>query len=197
MANAAERLKNLGGESLGEYPEGTDTQYSYTISTHTEDIDYYLAIDLITPNSIVQSIRVVATFGIRDATVAEPWERWYSIRGIFQQLGQPDRVFIDASQAQPAVLIIYLAQGLTFGLGSPSWIFGDGICTGTIISPLHFTMRLNDIDHAEAVYTGTSPTSGLSVGRPVAEVLGIDEAEFYQRVLSETSLCFDMQTQNP
>lgn len=192
-------IESLGGEWLSRGVEGPLERYTYTISPDLEksgsvymQVDLYALREREREREKVFRIRSYVGFVV-GTEQAEVWNRWYSLRGVFQQMGKPDQVWIrwekPGKEGQAiAMSAVYQGQDAVFSWYSFKWSW-LGVCPGDVTENLvHFHMSLNDYPTAQMALAGKS-LEGLPLGQRLKDVVGMDETEFYMRVLADPAMC--------
>lgn len=162
-----------------------------------------------------QSFVIVATIGkeriqrlvfspvgsIGDIEFLPEYIQAYSLENIFNQLGKPDHVFIYVCEKykHPCFIMVVLYETQKIAID----ITGEDLPDNQVCPKIGEGGNLTAMNISIA-----NPTSDLELIPPsmiinpyladlksIKNVLGIDENEFYSRVLSESPACFDIDIQ--
>jgi len=202
-------LKSLGGSQQGDYirKDGA-TEYSYSLKigdpaainetpapdSLTLAINHHVS--LITDRDIVQIIGISASATKSLARFREYWSR-YSAAGIFLQIGRPDHLYIDTTTPDwvengRTLLVIYEKLGVVaelYGTGHE-----NNICPESEATFISLRLSLYNTSSPLSIYSdGRVPPTDREVWLPIEEVLGVDEVEFYDQVISDPSACFRLR----
>lgn len=125
----------------------------------------------------------------------------YSLENIFKQLGKPDYVFIYVCEKykHPCFImaILYETQKIVIditGEDLPDNQVCPKIGEGGNLTSMNISIA-NPTSDLELIPPSMVINPYLADLKPIKKVLGIDESEFYSRVLSESPACFDIAIQ--
>jgi hypothetical protein len=180
-----------------KYKDGTTTVYVAQLGI--VEADQYLPIStgIAVEDGVVQRINFNASGS--SELLSKYWQK-YSIKEVFNQLGRPEKAFFGVcpKYAHPCFegLLIYEKQKIALKF------FGENLPENNICPQLNKDGEISSIDFSIA-----NPLSGLDTlppdwitpevkeyWTPIKDVLGIDENEFYERVLSDSPACFQVIT---
>jgi hypothetical protein len=210
MNDARTILENLGGSKVDNHIYVTKEGFfeeSYNLAVGDRNIisdtpepngfmwKILHSVSLVTNNDIVQIIEVNLIVSKSILKFQEYWSR-YSVREIFLQSGIPDQIYTNPIDSKWA----YIGHNLFIEYKSPDIkieLFTHmpkySICTqyrSEVI--IHFT--LSGINSSINIYyDGRVPPSDQKVWIPIEEELEIDNTEFYNRVVSDPSVCFEVK----
>lgn len=219
LSEARTILENLGASYRGEYKrkldDGIEYPYAFVVSgragmdeTPRPDgsiVAIYHSVSLITNNDIVQIIQVGAgTAGPGVSTensiekFREYWSR-YMAREIFLQMGPPDQIYADVIDPQwppngRTLFMVYEKRGAVielYGTGRENNICPQG-------SEAHFiNLRLSLYDPNTKLSIYSNGRTSKDLGMPIEEAIGVNTKEFYNRVVSDPSVCFEPKVATP
>lgn len=181
----------------GKYKDESTTVY--VVQLGIVEADQYLPIStaIAVEDGIVQRVSLKASGS--SELLFKYWQK-YSIKEVFYQLGEPEEAFfgICAKYAHPCFegLLIYEKQKIALKF------FGENLPENSICPQLNEGGEISSISLSIAnplSGLGTLPPDWISsevkeYWMPIKDVLGIDENEFYERVLSESPACFQVIT---
>jgi hypothetical protein len=210
-SSAQQILSDLGEEYQGEYYEsGTGMlgyEYKLLISSSisgmvtpsadaTPRLDISHTLDFLVGDLIVQ--RIWASIGTlnQETKFRDYWSR-YSPQQIFTRLGVPDAVYYHPGEGN-GMSLVYKSLGVVMEF--------DGIREGNAVCP---NFETNGYAGRELILTNTASTLSLlpedspipltdrSYWLPVTEFLGISREELYNRIIADSSVCFDIKVVEP
>ena len=226
LSQAETILKSIGAYYIGDFVRKDGSRdYGYllkvqdssgineTLKSSDSALVISVVIDLITISNTIQDIEIDA--GTAKGSVYEKFstsamakfrEYWsrYTAREIFLQMGVPDHLYIentdpfpDASVYGRRLLIVYDKHH-----NAAIQLYGSGqennICPENEARFIEMNARLYNPNSALSVYTdGRVPPTGDSAWLPIEKVLGLNNQEFYRRVISDPSTCFKPKVTNP
>lgn len=216
-------LESLGATHHGDYKRYTDgaMEFAYdlnvgeiigtngTANNNPGTVLIYHSVSLITNNDTVQIIEIGAGTSTKQSLelqaiskFREIWSR-YTSRGIFLQSGQPDKLFIgilDPSNMilYPDLLIIYQKLGTVIDYYGTER--ENNICLEDKAQDIYMRLSLfNPNSNLRISDDGRVPPTDRRAWLPINEILGVNESEFYNQVISNPSICFNsiIQTKTP
>lgn len=207
-------LENLGGrrlEPLGgvsPYQRETDSAFSYTYQFHIGDPStgekiVYGSITLITDSKLVQVVEIASSTSRLEAVgqkaleiYKQYWQRYYTAKQIFLQLGEPEQIYTFHDRSDTLILsyndppMIFEIVGLTQE---------NNLCPrdrSVFSLSIHMT-----ISSANSPFNingdGRVPLTDREVYLPIEETFGITSREYYESVLEDPSVCFEPKIANP
>lgn len=196
-------IRELGGTLRSEYEnfyEGYPEKLPLRLSTYIFDIDSLFYIDLAVSgkNNQVQQIvfNVSSNF---QPLFYEAWEK-YSIESIFKNYGESDQIVIYKNNNYGAksytIRVVYFQYGMILDW---SGLLIDNstdykICPKFSKENIHSLQII--LDESESAF-GNISSSYMGVEemyKSTEEILGISEKEFYDQVVADDSVCFDIKT---
>jgi hypothetical protein len=206
---AIRKLEDLGGIYDGVYLRESDGAqfFSFTMKigdpaawNETPDPDgssmeIYNDVSLITDNDIVQIVDVAITASKSISKFREYWSH-YSVKEIFMQLGKPESFYIDVIDPE---LLIYGRNLILVYEKSNTEIefYGPGkdnhLCPNNDARYIFLHLELSYENSTINISNdGRVPLTDREVYLPIEEALRVNEDEFYNRVLSDPDVCFEI-----
>jgi hypothetical protein len=204
-------LGSVGASSSGEWREGNLPVYEYNLwigdsaltnvtpnsGTTVGDLGIAQKIKFTVENDLVQRIGVWIQTRRFTEKYREYWSR-FSLEAVLRQIGQPGKIYmwIPKWGTGYGMLIIYEDLGI--------FLDYSGIQSGNSICPLLsekqqsvLEMTLTNTSALPDIYPpGKVPPTDREVYLPIKDALGIDEKEFYNRLLLDPSTCFEIKETN-
>jgi hypothetical protein len=150
-----------------------------------ERISYSIA--LITDNDVVERMRIwILGKGI-SPKFQNYWSR-YTPKGVFLQIGAPDAIY---SSGHGGLVLVYEQLGI---INKYDTFWKDGqLCpqNETIYFDRRFQITKKDASTALSSEFAES-SKDTAILHPIEESLGISIQEFYEQVISDDSVCFDI-----
>lgn len=208
LGQAEAILIGLGASHKGDYDRKDGSkEYDYTLmigrssgnntisGPNNNTIDIFHHVDLITNNDTVQVIEIgVGTPKLPESLILfrEYWSK-FSAREIFLQMGMPDQLYIDVTDPSLAeqgryLLFDYEKRGAVIQLYGARQ--ENNICPESEAEFIDLKLSLFVPGTSLDIYNGRVPPTDRSAWLPIKDVLGINSEEFYQKVFSNTSMCF-------
>ncbi len=218
LNDALLQLESLGGAIIG-HPDSKSKagvkhyQYYYLIKEPFSDQDISMAssdsfeihheVSLTAQNDIVQSmdIGIIATGSPRSIAMYQEYWSNYSMRKIFLQTGPPDQLFVENTNPFLAengqfLLASYEKRGMVIRINGPA--SENNICSeNEIQSIVSYLSLFNPTSMVGRSSTGRMIMSLEDLWLPVEETLGVNTQEFYNRVVSDSSVCFRPKVTTP
>jgi hypothetical protein len=116
------------------------------------------------------------------------WSR-YSPKGVFLQLGTPDKIYVGKGGT---LGLVYERLGI-INMYETFWKDGQ-LCPQN--ETVYFDRRfvIKNKDTSDALYTEFEDSlKNKALSNPIAESLGISVQEFYDQVIADDSVCFDIK----
>jgi len=160
----------------------------------------------VTNRKIIQSLHIL----VKDGIIQKLWtsistrrftsrfhEHWsrYSLREILQRHGVPDQIVLGTPTpggTGVGFVLIYDQKGIVAELWDE--IQDDQICPGPkkISASLQLTVT-NTFSGVDIYEPGGVPPTNREVYLPIEEVLGVNKEDFYNEVLTDPSVCFEVK----
>lgn len=122
----------------------------------------------------------------------------YSLEKIFKQLGKPDNIFISLCEKYKPpcffMVVLYEDQKIAIditGEALPENQVCPKIGEGGDLTAMGISIANPDSD-LDIIPPSMVINPFLGDWKPIKDILGIDESEFYSRVLTESPACFDI-----
>lgn len=203
-ASAQQILSGLGAEYKGEtYESGSGMPgYAYKLligeltsgeATSRSPLDITQSLYFLVKDSIVQKIGVSISTLSQESKFRNYWSR-YSTQQIFIRLGSPNAIYYSPNDSN-GMALVYKSLGVVMEF--------HGIRDGNTVCP---NFEINGYTERMFVLTNTASTLSIFLPEdsrvpltdrihwlPVVEVLGISQGEFYNRIVSEPSTCFNVK----
>jgi len=189
--------KSFYSDGDGGYPANLMT-FTLTDEDPTGQFDLILTVG----NGRIQRLVFSPGGTIGDIQFLPKFIQNYSLEKIFRQLGKPDSVYAHLCEKyKPScfdMVVLYEKQKIAIDIS------GDALPDNQVCPKIGEAGNLTAMNISIA-----NPDSNLDLlpptmlqnpflfegWKPVKDVLGIDESEFYRRVLSESPACFDIVVQ--
>lgn len=194
---ASEVLGSMGANYLGNYRQnGEIVVHVYALKLCCEVANLIHTVSLkVDNNGVTQGINASVEMGFGN-DLPEYWSR-YSIRNIFEQFGPPDAVtmsVIHFDSRMPVELILLYDE---IGVALEYSVFNDGDNCVKVSNVHGLAIILTNHSRGVNLWQEGIPFADSPHMKPAEEVLGMDEIEFYQRVISDPALCFDVLESTP
>lgn len=203
-------LDSIGASFRGNYTEGGLPVYGFTLWIGNQ------AINEITPNpEVVVGDREIVheeDLTIRDNKVQrlqvrihtkkylikfqKYWSR-YTMREILLRQGFPDKMFTHISRGTGyGLVLVYEKVGLVAEFNGS--MQEKLICTENEKLIIGLDLTLTNPTSGLSIYKpGWVPPTDRNVWLPIIEVLGLDEKEFYNQIITNQETCFEVKTVAP
>jgi hypothetical protein len=146
----------------------------------------------------IKRIQVSITTQRIDEKFREYWKR-YALEEIFYSLGEPDKIFLGGSDRniQYSIHIVYKELSVVLEYDGLLKDNRSRLCpfrpkeSGNWV---HLKMTLTESNSTLSIEAPTTnPLTTKALYLPIEDMLGITVAEFYNRLQSNSSTCFDVQ----
>lgn len=119
------------------------------------------------------------------------WER-YSSREILIQYGLPDILVGRVSGSFYDLMVVYAGSGIVME-ATGTTTSGARVCPNSETGLVHLRLTLTDPDSGLSIYSRLWPRpDDRRYWDPIEDVAGVDQEEFYSRVVSDPEACFDI-----
>ncbi|MCC6271051.1 MAG: hypothetical protein IT190_07225 [Microbacteriaceae bacterium] len=207
LETAKKILDGLGGKYSSRIQRmETDGAFLDTYHFHLGDPDSgkkigYAAVILISDNDLVQLIEFASGTGrlqVLGSHLFEKslnvyrnyWQRYYTARQIFLQLGEPEELYL-VGDSTFELIIFYkhpIAKIIISGSAEENNLCSQYASVDYI--SVYSTIS-NDNSPFDANGDGEVPLTDREEYIPIEEALGITTKEFYEQVLADPSICFN------
>lgn len=193
---AERKFEQIGMALRHDYPnylEGHEEIPPLRVSTYIYSFGRFDTqnISLSGGENVIQQIQTTLPF-------SRTWRR-YSVESILSEYGQPDEVLVYTHYLSHAVRVLYLEDGIVV-----EWTGTHKQFAAEYEICLQFTeeniswLEIITSDSRATLEADAANFMGVpGIRRPITEVLGIDEAEFYNRIISDPTSCFHVQEISP
>ncbi len=194
----SELTKIYDEDSFYTYGDGGYPAYSLTFTLN--DSKPYRQFTLIPTvgEEKIQRIVVLINNTYSDSDfISDYWQR-YSVREFFKDVGAPDKIFINVcpkySHSCFELLLVYEGEKTVISLlggNLPDNKICPQIGEGGDITSISLSFA-NPLSSLDVLPPGWTPYTETEYWTPINDILGIDEHEFYERVISESPACFEV-----
>lgn len=148
-------------------------------------------ISLIAVNNVVQQIRIWTLARGLSPKFQEYWSR-YSPKGVFLQIGIPDEIYSGGG----VLALIYDQLGI-INIYETFWKDGQ-LCpqNETVYFDRRFELT-NKTSPVEIYSEHENALKSREIWQPIEESLGVSVQEFYNQVITDDSVCFDIKVTSP
>jgi hypothetical protein len=206
-------LETFGGRYRGPFQRTkTDGAFLYSYQFHignsnTREKIIYADVTLVSDNNLVQIIEISQSTGrlqVLGQKIFETslevyqqyWSRYYTVRQIFLQLGEPQELYLVGnstfeliiSYKDPIAKITIAGSAEENNLCS-QYVSVDHISVDLTISNVNSPFEIDG--------GGGVPLTDREVYLPIEEALGVSPHQFYERVLADPTVCFEPKAANP
>lgn len=195
-------ISKLGGILRADYEnvyEGYPEKPPLRLSSYIFDVNSLFYINLIVSgkNNQVQQI-IFDALGNFQPLFYEAWEK-YSIESIFKNYGEADQIFIYKNNNNGAkrydIRVVYLNYGLIIDWSG--LLIGNStdykICPKFSKENIHSLQIILDEPQSTFENIPSSYIGFEEMYKSTEEILGISEKEFYDQVVANDSVCFDIK----
>jgi len=204
-------LESLGASYSGEYVDDGLQAFAYTLwvgdqsmqsvtrtnGTIVGDLEIAQRLGVTIGDGLVQ--RVVVDIQTRQfiSKYADYWEM-YTLDGIFNMLGKPDAVYTYRDSVQRGfggLSLVYETSGIVIEFSGAT--DANSLCPqleGGLLNR-HFILTNTEAPLTIYLPDRVSPTD-RAVWLPIEEVIGINEIGFYNQIIADPSVCFDITNMN-
>jgi hypothetical protein len=190
-SDAETLLETLGAVYVGKNKETDLVTFGYSIwlDAHLQnDQKIFQDLGFVVSEDIVQQISVSLQTHEFVSKFQEYWSR-YSPRDIFLQLDMPDAIY---STNGGGLALVYANQGAVYLYDSfrRENLFCPQVEKGAAIRRFVFT----NLNFPLSIYQPFEDVSkNHAIWSSIQESLGIDAREFYNRLLADSTVCFEMK----
>jgi hypothetical protein len=171
------------------------------LRTNNTGLSIGQSLQLLVKDGMVQKLWTTVSTGAPSASVPlfdDYWSR-YSLEEVLHRLGVPNQIVMDPpfpGATGTGFILVYGQIGVIVQIGEE--IRDNQICQGSEKSYAYLQLILTNISSGMDLYRpgGVAPTDS-EVYKPIKDVLGIDEDEFYSALMSNPSKCFEIQNHTP
>lgn len=197
---AGNTILNLGGTLRADYEnfyKDPPETLPLRLSSYIFDVDslFYIDLAISGKNNQVQQI-VVNVFGNSQPLFYETWAK-YSIESIFKIYGKPDQVRIDKNISEGAsyfIRVVYFQYGMILDwFGSRNGNSIDKICPEFSKKNIFGLQIILDEPQSTFENIPSSYMGFEEMYKSTEEILGISEKEFFDQVVANDSVCFDIK----
>jgi len=191
-------LESVGAISFGQTVTGNITKIVYNIKlddplletfepAYKDSKNVFNDLGLIGVDGIVQQIRIWVLAHGFSPKAQEYWSR-YTPKGIFIQIGVPDEIYSSGG----LLALVYKELGI-INMYETFWKDGQ-LCPQN--ETYYFDRRFEITNPNPPIEILSEHQKSLKyVWKPIEESLGVSVQEFYDQVLTDDSICFDIKTE--
>ncbi len=201
-------LTSLGASYSGDYLDEGSQAYSYslwvgdpsmqtatrTTKTGVGDMEISQDVSFTVNDGIVQRIVVSIQTDRFVSKYLEYWSR-YSLSELFLVQGKPDTIYSyrdSALRGAGGITIVYEKSGIVMEFYG--FINGNVLCPKLESGLVTREFILTNPKSSLSIYLPDRvPPTDRSIWLPIQEVLGINDGQFYNRVVSDPSACFQIK----
>jgi len=197
LSDAKLLLDSLGATFSGEGMKDNTKWFSYAMrfddpliditNNSTEDQRILYDLGLIAIDDVVQQISIWILARGLSPKFQDYWSR-YSPKGVFLQLGMPDAVY----SASGHLALVYEQLGI---INTYATFWKDGqLCPQNETGYFDRRFVIKNKDSSDALYTEFQDSlRNKALWNPIQEDLGVSVQEFYNKIVSDDSICFDIK----
>lgn len=191
-------LETLGAKFKAQGPQGIGKWYEYNIRIDDPSIrmtnaaveDHVISHDvgLVVIDDVVQQTYIWILGRGLSRKFQDYWSR-YSPKGVFLQTGTPDAIYVGKGGT---LALVYKQLGM-INMYETFWKDGQ-LCPQN--ETIYFDRRfvIKNINTSDALYTEYEDSlENKTLWNPIEESLGVSDQEFYDQVIADDSVCFDIK----
>lgn len=195
LEDAKLMLESLDAVSFGESINGASQEVVYMIrfddtsidptNSPTQDQMVLYDLNLTAINDVVQQIRIWILARGLSQKFQDYWSR-YSPKSVFLQVGMPDEIYT----LHGSLALVYKKLGI-INVYSSFWKNGK-LCPKAESYEFDRRFEITNKDSPIEIYSENENAIQI-LWQPIEESLGISIQEFYNQIIKDDSVCFDIE----
>lgn len=196
-------VEGLGAIRYGGYQEADLPVYDFILEIKdvNQGSDYLILhhVGMVVGNRTVQrTILSVNTVNSHIVPLFQNYWSRYSVREILLQQGLPDLVVVQVSEfsSRYGLVFVYENKGIVAEIGGTKE--KNIICPEIEKKYAFLRLTLTNLVSGLSVYDPNwVPPTDREVWSPIEEVLGMDKQKFYDQIIADPEVCFEVKTSAP